>query len=117
VTEHEAAHKAELQIERDEVSRLKAELKKAHDQNAEMEKAAAEEKKRQESEAQKLKELLEKSETSATSTQKELDALNAKARTWMSELTKINFEMASKFPRSSFLSDIKMYTDMGLNPV
>jgi len=115
VTASEDAHKAELQKERDEVSRLKAELKKAHTQKAEMEKAAAEEKKRQEDKSQKLKELLERAETSATSTQKELDMLNAKARTWMSELNKINSEMASKFLSFFILDRHKIYADMCLN--
>jgi len=117
VTENEDAHKAELQKERDEVSRLKAELTKAHTQKTEMEKAAAEEKKRQEGEVQKLKELLETTESRATSAQNELDTLTAKAGTWMSELRKINFEMASKFPTLFISSRHKMYAGRGLNPV
>ena len=48
--EREDSHKAELQKERDEVSRLKAELEKEHSRRAEVEKTAAEEKHRQDTE-------------------------------------------------------------------
>jgi len=105
--ERENLHKAELQKERDEASRLKEvieEMKKTH--KAEMERVAAEEKERQEGQAQKHKELLEQAEAHATSAQKELDELKGKAEVWMSVLTEINSEMARKFLRSSFLADI-----------
>ena len=105
--EREDMHKAEIQKEQDEVSRLKAELeemKKNH--KAEMEQATAKEKERQEGQAQKHKELLDKAEAYATSAQKELDELKGKAEVWKSELTRINAEMASKFFHSSFLADM-----------
>ena len=94
-SECDEAHKAELQKERDEISRLKAELKEAQSQNVELEKAAAVDKKRQETEAQKHKELLDQTQARATSVQKELDELKAKARNWTLKLEKINSEMAS----------------------
>src|SRR5664279_5405733 len=96
--EREDMHKAEIQKEQDEVSRLKAELeevKKNH--KAEMEQATAKEKERQEGQAQIHKELLDKAEACATSAQKELDELKGKAGVWKSELTRINSEMSSKF--------------------
>ena len=95
--EREDAHKAELQKEKDEVSRLKEELQVAQSQNAEFKKAAAEEKERQEGEAQKFKDLLGQTEVRATSAQQELDTLKDKSGRWLSELTRINAEMASKF--------------------
>src|SRR5664279_5102978 len=106
--EREDLHKAELQKEQDEVSRLKAELEDLKkNPKAEMEQAAAKEKERRESQAQIHKELLDKAEACATSAQKELDELKGKAGVWKSELTRINSEMASKFFHSSFLADMK----------
>ena len=89
------AHAAELQKERDEVSRLKVELeqlKKNHE--AEMKQVAAEVKEREEGQAQKHMELVDKAEAHATSVQKDLDDLKGKAEVWMSALNKINSDMA-----------------------
>ena len=79
-----------------------------------MEKAEVADKKRQETEAQKHKELLELSQARATSAQKELDELKAKAGNWMSELNKINSEMASKYSYSFYFGQHNLHADMKL---
>ena len=94
--QREDTHKAELQKEQDEISRLKIELEKAQSQKAELEKAVPEEKQRRVNEAQKHKELPYDAEVRANSAQQELATLKAKPGEWLSELTRINSEMASK---------------------
>ena len=79
-------------------------MKKNH--KAEMEQVAAEVKEREEGQAQKHKELVDKAEEHAASTQKELDELKGKAKVWMSELNKINSAMARKFFQSSSSADM-----------
>ena len=91
INELDNAHKAELHKEKDEVSRLKTELGKAQRQKSEACKL-------REDDAKKHKALLEKSESRANSAQKELEALKAKAESWLTRLTAINGEMSSKFP-------------------
>ena len=93
------AHQAELKKERDEVSRLKAELDRSRDRTAELEKSAAEEKQPRDKETRKLKESIEESESRATSAEGEAQALKTKIRRWVAEFSTINGEMDSKsFP-------------------
>jgi len=111
--ERDEKHQAELKKEQDEVSRLKAQLKDMKKEyKAEIEKVTAssaqtiaEEKERLEGQAQKYKDLLGNAEAHATSAQKELDVLKGKASVWLSELTRINSEMAKNFPHSEPAAD------------
>ena len=95
--EHNEAHRNQLQLEKDEVTRLRAELEKTQLRNAELEKTLAEEKQHREDEAQKYQELLSDTETCAVSAERELAALKSKPTRWLSQLIRINAEMDSKF--------------------
>ena len=79
------------------MTRLKAELKKSQLRNAELEKTLAKERKHREVETQKHQELLSDTETRATSAERELAILKTKPGQWLSQLIRINAEMASKF--------------------
>ena len=63
----------------------------------ELEKALTEEKQLRADEAQKHQEILDETEQRATSAQRESNILKAKPTQWLSTLTRINNEMASKF--------------------
>ena len=101
------AHEAELKKERDEVSRLKAELEKAQSRHAELEKSAAEQQQLRVEETRKLEESFKEFESRATSAEGELEALKTKIGRWLVEISAINSEMNSKsFPLLS-LPDIQ----------
>ena len=92
------AHESKLKKERDEVSRLKTELKMVKTRNAELEKKAAEKEKLRVSETQKSKKSLEQIETRAALAECALEELQKRADKWLSELDRINCLMTRKPP-------------------
>ena len=72
------AHQSELNKEKDEVSRLKAELEQSRGRVVELEKTSTEEKQLRDVETRKLKESLEESGSRATLAERELETLKTK---------------------------------------
>ena len=91
----EERHLATLQKEKDEVSRLKAELEKVKkDHEAEIQGVLSEERDRHAQEVEKLRSLL-------TTSEGELDTLKERAKVWKTAINQVDDEMNGKF--SSFV--------------
>ena len=97
IKQREVSHKAKLQRERDDISRLKIELEKSQSQKSEAERAVTEEKQLRIAETRKLQETLDETEQRANLAEQKLETLKAKPEQWLKELAWINSEMASKF--------------------
>jgi len=102
--ERDELHRAEQLQHQAEIGELKKQLEamqKEHQAelnrlNTSLSQGFAEEKELLQSQAQKLRDQLNEAEEQGTSVRKELDDLKGKANTWLSALTKINTDMASK---------------------
>jgi chromosome segregation ATPase len=88
------AHNEALEKEKTEVSRLQQELQRVQDEKSGMELAI----KQRDEQGQKQQELLDQTETRATSAEQALATLQAKCDRWLATLTRINNDMDSKFP-------------------
>ena len=88
---------ATLQKEKDEVSRLKAELEKVKkDHEAEVQEVLSEERDRHAQEVEKLRSLL-------TTSEGELDSLRERAKIWKTALNQVDDEMNGKISFLAFL--------------
>ena len=86
-----------LQKEKDEVSRLKAELEKVKkDHEAEIQEVLSEERDRHAQEVEKLRSLL-------TTSEGELDSLRERAKIWKTALNQVDDEMNGKISFLAFL--------------
>jgi len=89
---------SKLKTAEDEIARLQQELNRANEAKTAVEDAM----KVKDQAAEQQQELAKTLESRATSAEAELIALRAISKSWLSELTRINHQMDSKFPFSSF---------------
>jgi len=96
----EKDYAAKLKLATDEIARLQQELSRANEAKSAAEDAAKTRAKAAEEQQETVKSL----ESRATSAEAELNSLRATSKGWLSELTRINHQMDSKFLSFFFLS-------------